>query len=1352
MKTSELTNICPYTGLRSFTEEESLYFKGRDYQVDQITALLEQNKFLMVTGASGEGKSSLIYAGLIPNARAGFFKARYTNWVVADFRPERSPVKNMAAALADKFEKNTATVETELNRGFSSLIDLYTNSAFYTDEDDPAWKNLSDTEKRDRKRKAANLMVIVDQFEEFFTNPENYHNEIPSQDSQIVVNLILETARIAIKRNIPVYIVCTMRSDYIGQCSAFRGLPEYIGFSQFFVPRLKRKDLKQVIEEPAILSGNRISQRLIERLVYDIAEGVDQLPILQHALSQVWRAAANGQEEMDLIHYAMVGGMPAGELPDEEQERFESWFSALPDSQKKFYRETGLNKIIEIHASTLYENAWEFYNEKHPEKPLSQHDAKRIIVNAFCCLTKIDNSRAVRNRMTLGEITEIINTPEFTADVVGEVINIFRKEGNSFVRPFITDDPASQNLTTETVLDITHESLIRNWSKLTRWAEKEFDFYSTYLDFRKQLNRWKQSGKSSGFLLPIGPLTYFENWYTTCKPNVAWLRRYSDIQDDKQQATHEAAETLKDIQSFLKRSARKVMVTRAFMKYGPQRIATVMAVIIMLVLSGFYWYDAEQKKNERVIERVRSEAMALMKSEEVDLRAKALHLLTEERYSPGSLLPYLQQLDLKNRFSLAVEVYSVLMYIDKRLEGDLKINLLNYIDENSAALVNSPEPENVLLERNKFIIILSRDWYYTPDDFKFQLLQKALELNNNLVLRFYNEPALFKPAVPFELNVAIQYWLTLANPGAEKINALAQAISPFSNLQAKAVFDVYYPKGSFEPNGRQPNDFNSGYHTVASLHAALGEVDRLEACFNTLMQEGQRSYFELGRMFNNHQHLLAILYQFGHRNKVDRMLNWIEKNTTDNPRLTVYRNMILRGGYISPMYAEANIEKTSFRSYRGYLYPNLYFMDRSVFDQIMEDYETVIRGIKDPNEREFQLAVNGKRKALYRHKYWYDRQMPVDEKQLDAWLEEAWMHYKHVTPAHLEGKVSTTLPYYSDGVRTTDVSRREQFVYPDYRDGWFSATYHSDYFFNWLKRTGRMAEHFKSAEDLELLHAWIARAFFQRPPLPPLTIDNDFRLSDDVLKDVLLFVDEHPQGSAFDKNLLLLLLANHAFDRKDVAAGYTYFSRLNLATFESSFNRYEYIEKIFYQNMMKELSVNLVMAGYEADAEQIIHRFLNNEERIYSYIFIAEKLFQQSADPKTFIYLDSAFTYANRLDYTVLSGWLDSRLNLVLLLSRIGSNAFDHRAVDMMREIPEDRKYFAVLGRVAGVAYEGNFYRARMSIPGTLTESQDIDCRMQILNEACKKRDLLAGDTRWAAMDRFVDWGWYYINYSGLNL
>ena len=371
MKITDTLQICPYTGLRSFTEEESLYFKGRDEQVDQVTKQLEERKFLMLTGASGEGKSSLIYAGLIPNARAGFFKAKFAHWKVVDFRPERSPLKNLSRALADAFSVQQSSIETEMRRGFSSLIDLYLNSDFYINERDESWQTLPESERKLKNRNASNLLILVDQFEEFFTNPENYYNEMPSQDSQIVVNLVLETARIAQEKNLPIYVVCTMRSDYIGQCSSFRGLAENIGYSQFFVPRLKRKELKQVIEDPAILSGNRITQRLTERLVYDLSEGVDQLPILQHALSQIWLEAGRGSEEMDLIHYAMVGGMPSSQLPPEDRLRFDVWFANLPEYQKKFYDETGLNKVIENHASRLYESAAEVYNAENPAAPVS---------------------------------------------------------------------------------------------------------------------------------------------------------------------------------------------------------------------------------------------------------------------------------------------------------------------------------------------------------------------------------------------------------------------------------------------------------------------------------------------------------------------------------------------------------------------------------------------------------------------------------------------------------------------------------------------------------------------------------------------------------------------------------------------------------------------------------------------------------------------------------------------------------------------------------------------------------------------------------------------------------------------
>ena len=80
----------PYPGLRPFTEEEAIFFRGRENHVSQIINSLEENHFVMITGASGDGKSSIVYAGLVPKAKAGFFKAQFNNWAIHTFRPEKS--------------------------------------------------------------------------------------------------------------------------------------------------------------------------------------------------------------------------------------------------------------------------------------------------------------------------------------------------------------------------------------------------------------------------------------------------------------------------------------------------------------------------------------------------------------------------------------------------------------------------------------------------------------------------------------------------------------------------------------------------------------------------------------------------------------------------------------------------------------------------------------------------------------------------------------------------------------------------------------------------------------------------------------------------------------------------------------------------------------------------------------------------------------------------------------------------------------------------------------------------------------------------------------------------------------
>jgi len=1342
--------ICPYTGLRSFTEEESLYFKGRDLQVDQITSLLEQNKFLMVTGASGEGKSSLIYAGLIPNARAGFFKAKYTNWIVADFRPERSPVHNMSEALAEAFDSKPSTIETELRRGFSSLVDLYTNSDFYIDEADEQWKKMIDQEKKSKKRGAANLMLIVDQFEEFFTNPENFYNEAPSQDSQIVVNLVLETARIAIKRNIPVYVVCTMRSDYIGQCSAFRGLPEYIGFSQFFVPRLKRKDLKQVIEEPAILSGNRISQRLIERLVYDIAEGVDQLPILQHALSQIWLAAAHGQQEMDLIHYAMVGGMPATELPDEEQEDFRKWFNTLPQIRQNYYRDTGLNKIIEIHASILYENAWETYNKNHPADLITQQKAKRIIALTFSCLTKIDNSRAVRNRMSLDEITGIINMPSVTPEVVSGVLDIYREEGNLFIRPFKTDDPATHKLSTETVLDITHESLIRNWDKLNAWANQEFEFYTTYLDFKKQLDRWKNSGKSRDFLLPIGPLTYFENWYNKCKPNIGWIKRYSEIHEDANKATAEAKGILEDVREFIKRSARKVAVTRAFMKYGPQRIATVVAIVAMIVLSGFYWYDAEQKQNDRVIKAVRSEMSGLMKSREVGTPIKAITLLIDERYEQGFIQSYLSGLDAKERLSLATETYKQLLEFNKHDESAYKSELVSEIKKTFKALVLQKTDYSFLLtELNKSTTLLSYDNYYNPSDSTQLLLRDFVDEGYDLALIFFETKSLFRATIPLELNYAIQQWLTFGHVTEEKVNRILELFSPFENAGGQAIFDIYYPKGSYEINGRTPNDFNGGYHTLASLYAALGNSDKVIHCFDAIKQSGQNDYFT-GSLFNNYNHILAIFYQFGYREKADDMVRWLTTNYPSDTPLTIYRNAVIRAGYISHFY-RVNIEKNIFTSYKGYFFPNLCLASRNVFNALADEYEKLISEIKDPSQRNYALAIEKKRRAIFLSKYYYDRGLKPDIDSLDNLLQQAVDHYRLVNKDSLEATVSITIPYYGDGVRNRTFKRKHLFIYPDYMEGWFSWTYHSDVFFNFIDKNNLFEELYTTLQDLGFIHFWLAKANEAKPYWGIYCFDNNYPLPDLIYKRILQLVETHPEGKSLDINLACLILANRAFDQKDSAAGMNYYHRFDKENFIGSRDKYEYLEKTFFLNQLKDLCVNLALSGNHQEATELAEKFEKSHEKAFAYIFMAEKLYMKQTDPTAFVYLDSVFSKTKNINFSLFNFGnqqaIDIRFNLILLLSRIGGRELNTLSNNFLAEIIEGNKFTGVINKAYGVAEEGNFYRAKTSLPSTLTETQDLIARGFILWQACRKKETAEESKNWAAMDEFITHDINYIYY-----
>jgi hypothetical protein len=632
--------ICPYTGLRTFTEDEAIYFRGREEHVAKCLGLLAAERFVMITGASGDGKSSLVFAGLLPEVRAGFLRGRYSSWAVATFRPERSPLRNMAQALAPALglESSVGAIETELKQGFSALVQLYQASPLCPPDELPA--GLTVAEQRQHKRQAANLLVVVDQFEEFFTNPENYAGEGPSTAAQTVVNLLLETTRLAQAQKLPIYIVCTMRSDFVGQCAEFRGLIEQIGTSQYFVPRLLRHEFVEVIKEPALLSGNRISERLVQRLLYDIHHGQDQLPVLQHALRRIWLAADEGREEMDLLHYAMVGGL-ADELPADDQTRFAQWRAGLSATQQQFLLgQPSLRNVLDAHANQLYYEATSLYNSTF-QPPLPPGMAERVIERTFRVLTRTDGQRVVRNRLSGAEITAILGDLALPWPVVCHILRPFRQAGTTFLSPFLLEEADDREvLPPDAVLDITHESLIRNWKHLSEWASSEAEDVRIAQDLMQQANRWEANAESQGFLLPIGSYSYFSQWNRRKQVNASWLAHYVATDGTPEAPRQAQAATQHSVlRRFLETSRRRLFVPLFVARYGLGRLAAAVLLPVLLVGLGWWAWQQRTQQADYVAYSIIEERLPYLTSTYVPVDEKAYLLINADRlksfaYSP----------------------------------------------------------------------------------------------------------------------------------------------------------------------------------------------------------------------------------------------------------------------------------------------------------------------------------------------------------------------------------------------------------------------------------------------------------------------------------------------------------------------------------------------------------------------------------------------------------------------------------------------------------------------------------------------------------------------------------------------
>ena len=192
----------PFPGLRPFQFDENFLFFGREEQVSQLLQRLGNTRFLAVVGASGSGKSSLVRAGLLPELHGGTMTSTSIAWELAIMRPGGDPLTNLADSLVesglfgDENEENVFQTRATLSRSGLGLIEAYRQSAI---------------------EKGANLLLLVDQFEEIFRFRQS--GSKASQEAAHFIQLLLETTR---QSEVPIFIILTMRSDFLGDCAEFK--------------------------------------------------------------------------------------------------------------------------------------------------------------------------------------------------------------------------------------------------------------------------------------------------------------------------------------------------------------------------------------------------------------------------------------------------------------------------------------------------------------------------------------------------------------------------------------------------------------------------------------------------------------------------------------------------------------------------------------------------------------------------------------------------------------------------------------------------------------------------------------------------------------------------------------------------------------------------------------------------------------------------------------------------------------------------------------------------------------------------------------------------------------------------
>ncbi len=472
----ELQN--PFPGFRPFEEDESERFFGRRQATYDLVDRLGRSSFLAVVGVSGSGKSSLVQCGVLPALHRGLLGAAGSRWRIAKMRPRNDPLGQLAAGLA---RAGLLTSEGDGPLGAEEMIEAILRRDSM---------GLLDVAQQSDLRPDENLLVFVDQFEELFRFQPGLR-AAGSDDDVAFVKLLLEAAAgthraLGGEGDGPrVFVLLTMRSDFLGDCARYADLVRWVNEGFYLVPLLTRAARREAIEGPVAMVGAEITPRLVNRLLNDTGDDPARLPVLQHALMRTWDAWAA----------RMASGDHA---PGCDPQRLD--LCDLSAAGR-------LDGALDLHLDTVLEELGD--------------EGREIARRVFQRLTEVlPDGREMRRGATVAELRTLSGA---SLSEVTAVLDAFRREGRTFL------SPREGTLKPHTLIDISHESLIARWEVLRDWMKDEEGLAKVYRPLSDKAAAWTAGEASSPYRKP--ELSQALGWRRSFPDEEAaavWARPYDE--------------------------------------------------------------------------------------------------------------------------------------------------------------------------------------------------------------------------------------------------------------------------------------------------------------------------------------------------------------------------------------------------------------------------------------------------------------------------------------------------------------------------------------------------------------------------------------------------------------------------------------------------------------------------------------------------------------------------------------------------------------------------------------------------------------------------------------------------------